>query len=209
MQHPSSHRSRSRAFRSASCTGAVLGALLALAGCKSTGDGATAADAPTKVAIENEVTAVADVVAIDKPTRGLTLRREDGAMMTMRVPAEVRNYDQIAAGNQLRVRYRQQLRVERNTSAESASDARLAVAAARAPKGAMPAAAAGAELSVVVKIESIDLQRDIVTFSLASGELVSHRIATEQGRNFVRGLKVGDKVTLAYSEALALSVEAM
>jgi hypothetical protein len=73
----------------------------------------------------------------------------------------------------------------------------------------MPAAAAGAELSVVVKIESIDLQRDIVTFSLASGELVSHRIATEQGRNFVRGLKVGDKVTLAYSEALALSVEAM
>lgn len=196
-------------FRRARGASAVLGALLALAACKSTEPGAAAAGAPQKVEIQNEVTAKADVVMVDKATRGLLLRREDGAMMRMRVPAEVRNYDQIAAGNQLRVRFRQQLRVERNTTATGPADARLTAAAARAPKGDMPAAAAGAELSVVVQIESIDLSRDIVTFSLASGELVSHRIATDQGRNFVRGLKVGDKVTLAYSEALALSVEAL
>jgi hypothetical protein len=61
----------------------------------------------------------------------------------------------------------------------------------------------------VVTIESIDPKRDIVVFSLASGELLSHRVATTEGRAFVRGLKIGDRVTLGYSEALAISVEAL
>jgi len=214
MQHDSPRCSRSRAFRSACCANAALGVLLALAGCKSpdsgssTGSSAASASAPNKVELNNERTATAEVVAVDKATRGLTLRREDGAMLTIKVPAEVRNYDQIAAGNQLRVRYKQTLSVARSSAAE-ASDAKMAVAGARAPKGAMPAAAVGAGLHVVVKIESIDQEHDVVTFSLASGELIAHRIATPDGKAFVRGLKIGDKVELLYSEALALSVEAL
>jgi len=212
MQHDPSRRSRPRVLRSVSCAPAVLGALLALGACKSTEPGSTAASepssAPNKVELDNEITAKADVVAVDKATRAVTLRRDDGAMLTIRVPAEVRNFDQIAAGNQLRVRYRQQLCVERNDAAE-AGGAAVAAAAARAPKGAMPAAAVGAGLHVVVTIETIDKAHDIVVFSLPSGELVSHRIATTEGRRFVGGLKIGDKVTLLYSEALALSVEAM
>jgi hypothetical protein len=210
MQHDSSRRSRSRGFRSASCASAVLGALLALGACKSTDTASTGAsapnNAPNKVQLDNEITAKADVVAVDKATRDVTLRREDGALLTVRVPADVRNFDQIAAGNQLRVRYRQQLTVERST-APDAGGAQVAAAAARAPKGAMPAAAVGAGLHVVVTIETIDKAHDIVVFSLPDGELVSHRIATADGRQFVGGLKIGDKVALVYSEALALSVE--
>jgi hypothetical protein len=216
MQHDSSRRPRSRSFCSAACIPAAVAALLALGACKSTDAGSTAgstggssaAAAPNKVEISNEISAKAEVVAVDKATRAVTLRREDGAMLTIRCPADVRNFDQIAAGNELRVRYRQQLSVERSTGSV-AEDAQVAAAAARAPKGAMPAAAVGAGLHVVVKIESIDAQRDIVVFSLPSGELVSHRIATADGRAFVRGLKIGDKVVLLYSEALAMSVEAM
>jgi hypothetical protein len=213
MQHDSSRRSRSRDLRSASCVPAVLCALLALGACKSTdpgsaASGSTATSAPNKVELSNEISAKAEVVAVDKATRAVTLRREDGAMLTIRCPAEVRNFDQIAAGNQLRVRYQQQLSVERSTAPE-AGGAQVAAAAARAPKGAMPAAAVGAGLHVVVKIESIDPEHDIVVFSLASGELVTHRIATAEGRAFVRGLKIGDKVALLYSEALAMSVEAL
>src|SRR5262245_7401893 len=214
MQHDSSRGSRPRAFRSVCCA-SVLGVLLALAGCKSTEPGSSAssanaasANAPAKIELNNERTATAEVVAVDKATRGLTLRREDGAMLSIRCPAEVRNYDQIAAGNQLRVRYKQTLGVAKSNAAEPA-DAKLAVAAARAPKGAMPAAAAGAGIHVIVKIESIDLENNVVTFSLASGELVAHRIATPEGRAFVRGLKLGDKVELRYSESVALSVEAL
>jgi len=216
MQQDSSRRSRPRAFRSACCANVVLGALLALAGCKSPDSASSAgassanasANAPAKVELNNERTAMAEVVAVDKATRGLTLRREDGALLSIRCPAEVRNYDQIAAGNQLRVRYKQTLAVARSSATEVA-DAKLAVAGARAPKGAMPAAAVGAGIHVVVKIESIDLEHDVVTFSTAAGELIAHRIATPEGRAFVRGLKLGDMVELRYSEALALTVEAL
>ena len=50
-------------------------------------------------------------------------------------------------------------------------------------------------------------ERDIVVFSLASGELIAHRLQTPQGREFVEGLKVGNVVQLDYAEAAALSIE--
>jgi hypothetical protein len=62
-------------------------------------------------------------------------------------------------------------------------------------------------VSVRVKIESIDLEHNIVVFAPVCGELIAHRLRTTEGREFVRGLEVGDTVQLDYLEALALEVQ--
>ena len=65
----------------------------------------------------------------------------------------------------------------------------------------------GAGISIRVRVESIDLGRDIVVFSLGSGELMARRLRTQEGRAFATSLKVGDLVQLDYTEVLALSIE--
>jgi hypothetical protein len=183
--------------------------LIALIGCKSTESDATGADsAPPKSAeISQELTAVAQVTAIDRDTRVVTLKREDGTLFTLTVGNAARNFDQLAVGDQVRARYKATLAVSLRPPGETAQAAQGAAGAARTEAGAKPGVGVGIAATVRVKVESLDLARDIVTLSLASGELISHRLATPEGRAFAKGLKVGDVVQIDYSEALALSVE--
>ena len=189
--------------------GLVLGALLALPGCKSGPSTAAAAQPPTRTRVElsNEFTATADVVTVERERRTVTLRREDGSLLALQVGQAARNFDQLEPGDQVRVRFKESLAASLPPAGESARAAEGVIGAGRTPAGAKPGGALGLAMSARVKIESIDLARDIVVFSLASGELIAHRIATSEGREFARGLEVGDVVQLDYAEALALSVE--
>lgn len=170
---------------------------------------AQTAPAPQKAEIVNEFTAAAQVVAVAPETRSITLRREDGTLFDVRAGDEVRNFDQIAAGDELRVHYKETLTATKLAAGEAARPAQGAIAAARAEKGERPGAAAAAMITARVKVESIDKTHDIAVYSLASGELIARRIKTPQGREFLKGLAVGDTVQLDYSRALALGVEKM
>ena len=210
-----------RTLRHATAAASVLGLLFAT-GCNTpkaeatdakTANTTTASAASTEtrnlapVEISNEITATSDVTAVDKAKRLVTLRREDGAMFQVLAGPEVRNFDQIAAGDKLKVRFKENLKASLRPANDSGPQAGAGIVTTRAAVGATPAAGAGIGVSVKVKIESIDREHGIVVFSLPSGELVSHRIATPAGKTFVEGLKIGDKVQLDYSQAMALSIE--
>lgn len=181
--------------------GLFLGTLLVLGACKAT------SSHPDRAEISSTATATAEVEKVDPSTRMLTLRREDGQLFDVLAGEAVRNFDRIAVGDALRVRYEERLAASLRPEGEGARAMEGALAAGRAPKGAKPGAGMGVAVSVSVRIESIDLRHDIVVFSLASGELIAHRIATPEGRDFVAGLALGDTVQLDYTQALALSVE--
>ena len=196
----------------------ALVALLALGACKSDDTAEAAPVAPAasekpaaprtaQAQLTESHQATAEVTAVDKATRMITLRREDGQLFEVKATSEVRNFEQIAVGDQLRVQYKATLTASLRPEGESAKSAEGVLAAGRAPAGAKPAGAAGVALSVRVKIESIDRDHDLVVFSLASGELVTHRVATAEGRKFASNLKVGDTVQLSYTEAVAASIE--
>jgi hypothetical protein len=189
----------------------LVGALVVLVGCKSSESQSAAPDpnAPQSVEITDEITAVSEVRAVDRATRIVTLQREDGTMFDLQVGQVARNFDQITVGDQVRVRYKASLSATRRPAGEKAESARGAAEAARTTAGAKPGAGVGMAATVRVKVESIDLKTNIVVLSLASGELVSHRVATPEGTSFIKGLKVGDVVQIDYAEALALSVEAL
>lgn len=188
---------------------ALLGALLLASACKSSqpADAPAPAAAPARAALSNEITATAHVVAVEAANRVVTLRREDGTLMQVKCGEAVRNFSQIAVGDKLRVQYKETLEASLRPAGEPASPVEAMAAAGRAEPGAKPGAGVGVAISVRVKIESLDLARNIVVFSLASGELSARRVVTPEGRAFIQGLKVGDTVQLDYTEALAVSVQ--
>ena len=188
----------------------VLCSLLALCACKTSKDttpGSADPDRVEKAQITNEVTAKAEVVAVNPTTRIIALRREDGTLFQVVAGPEMRNFAQIAAGDTLRVQYRETLAASVRPAGETATPVEAGAAAVRAKAGAKPGAGVGAGISVRAKVESIDRERNIVVCSLASGEMIARRILTPEGRGFVKTLKIGDTVQLDYTEALALSID--
>ncbi|HEX5053259.1 MAG TPA: hypothetical protein VFZ65_15900 [Planctomycetota bacterium] len=200
-----------RSTKSCSPLRALLATVaLALAACASTSNAtssSTDSAASATAKISQEVTATAQVIGLDPAARVVTLRSEDGRLRQVRAGEAVRNFDQIKVGDTLRVQYQAAMVATLLPAGEAQRPARGAVVAARAAKGAQPAAGVGVVVSVRVHIESIDAAHDLVVFKTASGELIAHRIASDEGRAFVRKLKVGDVVQLDYGEALALGIE--
>ena len=157
--------------------------------------------------LRHQLAALGTLVAVDHAKRLLTLRREDGGLLEVEVGEAARNFDQIAVGDTVRVRYEETLTAEKLPPGEALRPAEGAVTAALAQAGTKPGGGVGIALSVPVKIESIDLPRSIVVFSLSSGELIARRVETPEGRAFLQGLAIGDTVRLDYTEALALGIE--
>lgn len=192
----------------------LVGALLVLGACKSTdsSESTSASSTETRTAqaqLTNEYVAEAEVVGVELPARIVTLRREDGSLFRTRASEDVRNLEQVKAGDKLRIRYKETLEATLRPEYERAGPAQGAYAAGRAEAGAKPAAGVGLAVSVRVKVVSIDRENDIVVCSLSSGELRSHRVVTAKGRDFLKKLRIGDVVQLDYAEALAVSVEKM
>jgi len=198
-----------RSTPSRTLTSMLAGALLLLGGCKSDDSSAPGSSGtPLKsVQMSDELTAVAVVTAVDRESRTVTLKREDGAIFKLTLGQAARNFDQIAVGDKVRARYKASVAASLRPAGDTAQAAQGVTGAARTASGEKPGAGVGVAATVRVKVEALDLAHDMVTLSLASGELVSHRLATPEGRSFAKGLKVGDIVQIDYTEALALSVE--
>jgi len=185
-------------------------ALLLSAACQSSQPKSSTPPPPpqsAKAKISNEFTASAEVTALVAAERKLTLRREDGSVFEVQADASVRNFDQIAVGDVLRVRYEETLAAVKLPAGTSIGTTEGAFAAGRAKQGAKPGAGLGLAVRMNVRIETIDREREIVVFSLASGELVARRLQTAEGRAFVTALTIGDVVQLDFTETLALGIE--
>ena len=140
---------------------------IALLGCKSD-DQAESAPPPEPEAksaqISNEYTATAEVTAIEREQRVVTLRREDGSLFALQVGSTARNFDQLEVGDTLRVRYKEQLAASLRPAGESAREVEGVVGAGLTEAGDKPGGGLAVGMSARVKLESIDLERDIVVF---------------------------------------------
>jgi hypothetical protein len=194
-------RSRSRS--------SILSVALALCLSASCAGPKAPAEPPRELRAEvtGEVTLAATVSALDPARRLLVLRDEDGGVLELVAGPAVRDFERIALGDTLRVRYQERLSALRLPADASLGPAEAAFAAGRAAPGEGPAAGAAAAVRLRVRIESIDTQRAIVVFAPASGRLIAHRLRTAEGRAFVEQLRVGDLVELEYGERVALDVD--
>jgi hypothetical protein len=170
-------------------------------GCASTG-------APKRAEISEEVVVQSTVKAVSAETREITLERPDGTKVVVIAGPQVRNFAQIDVGDKVKARYRVSLSAERLEKDETGPETAAEVTVGVAKPGSKPGASVEVGAEVTVTVQSVDKKQHIVVFTGPGGdELHSVRAQRDEGRRFVSGLKVGDRVRLAYTEAVALSVE--
>ena len=168
---------------------------------------ACAAPPPKPVMRDSLVQKTATVESIDQASRLVTLRGEDGYATTIKVSDEVKNLPQVKEGDKVVVSYYEAIAAEVKKPGEGVQGVEADVSTVQAEPGQMPAAGAGVLLRTTVMIDSVDTQMNTVTFKNADGLLRTVAIQTPQGQKFIKGLKKGDQVEVAYTEAFAIEVK--
>jgi hypothetical protein len=156
------------------------------------------------VELSNAVVVTAEVLAIDKADRVVTLLGPKGNVVDVQVGKEARNFDQIKVGDQLKIQYYQSVALYLGKpGTEPSSDAGLLVA--RSPKGDMPGGVAVATVDVAATVEGIDRADRTVSLKLPEGNVVTSKV--DKSVKAFDTLKVGDSVNARLTKAIAISVE--
>lgn len=168
---------------------------------------ACASSPPAPAMRDSLIQKTATVESIDHDSRLVTLRTEDGYARTIQVSDEVRNLPQVKVGDTVVVSYYEAIAAEVKKPGEGVEGVETDVSAVRADAGQMPAAGAGVMMRTTVTIVSVDNKTHTVTFTNAEGEERTVAVQSPEGRTFIKGLKKGDQVEVAYTEALAVEVK--
>ena len=183
------------------------GFLLAALACESSAPPPESATSVFKPAeITNEYDVRAQVIEVSQADRKVVLRRGDGDVFEVVAGDTVRNFDQIAVGKVLHVHYRESVKAQVLPPGSELKVTEAAFGAERAPVGAKPAASTQATVGVRVKITSVDREHGTVTYQMPTGEVAARKVQTDQGREFLKTLQVGDIVQLDIRQNLALDI---
>lgn len=148
-------------------------------------------------------TATATVQSVDTAKRTVALKMPDGTVKTFKLGKEVRNFDQIKVGDQVKTTYVDELTVFLRKagappSAEEVTNVMLA------PKGAKPGIIVADTRQMTAKIEAVDAKKRTVTLMGPGGESKTLKVSKKVN---LKQVKKGDDVVVRYTEALAILVE--
>jgi hypothetical protein len=146
----------------------------------------------------------ATVEAIDPSTRMVTLKGPKGNSVTFKAGEEVRNLAQVKVGDEVKFAYYESLAVRVLKTGEAFPTAGESAAMARAKKGEKPAGVVGKEMTVNVTITAIDKAAKTVTLKKEDGKSVT--VTPLEPKNIDK-VKVGDRLVVTYTEAVAVKVE--
>jgi hypothetical protein len=161
-------------------------------------------DAPRTV--QQSVEATATISAIDKATRTLTLKLDDGSTTSIVAGPEVQRFDQLAVGDKVHARYTIAVTSElRAPTEEEKAEPFMAVeGGGRTPEGAAPGAGAGRVVRVVATIEALDRTTQTATLKGPKGNYMTVEVSDP---SILLKPHLGDTVVVTVAESVALSVE--
>jgi Cu/Ag efflux protein CusF len=155
------------------------------------------------VAIGAAATAVATVEAIDLAAREVTLRHEDGEVVTFIAGEEVRNLAQVERGDRVTVEYDVGLVMALSPPGSGIAARADEIEVARAELGARPGGVVRKTTAATGTVTEIDSEARTVTLRGAL-QTVTLPVAEDIDLSQV---KVGDQVDAVYQETLAVRVE--
>ncbi len=180
--------------------GAILALpLMALIGCATPDP-----EPPVVASTTREMVAAVD--RVDARTRTIVVRGPDNKPQTLQLGPEVRNFDQIRRGDRVRLHYEEAVAV-RMAPRGSQVEPETVVGAARAEPGARPAAGTMAATRAQVRITAVDAANNMVSFVGPSRVERTAAVRAPELREFLKTLRVGDRVDVAVVEAIAIRVE--
>jgi hypothetical protein len=162
-------------------------------------------DKEQRAGVKSEETTVtkATVEKIDKEKREVTLKREDGTMVTIKAPETVRNFNQIKVGDIVTAKYTQSIALAVRKSNEPPS-ATGREAISRAPLGEKPGVQRTATMQINATIEKINREKRELTLMGPEGNTKTVKVAEDIKR--FDELKEGDQVVITATESVAIDV---
>jgi Cu/Ag efflux protein CusF len=152
---------------------------------------------------ERVVEAEATVESIDQATRKVVLQREDGTEVTVVADDSIKNLPQVKVGDRVQIAYRQALAYRVLPAGETAPNATANSDVTTATAGEKPGGTATQEITLVATIVAINKGEGTVQLRGPAGNVTE--VEVENPDNLTK-VKVGDRVQITYSEALAISV---
>lgn len=146
----------------------------------------------------------AEIAAIDRADRHLTLVGPRGNVVEVAAGEEVRNFDQIAVGDEVKVTYTESLVVYVGEPG-FLPEAKGAAVAGRAAEGEKPAAMMATTIDVAASVLVIDRKRREVTFMLTDGTTMTTDV--DPSVEEFEELQIGDTVHARLTRAVAIAVE--
>jgi hypothetical protein len=150
--------------------------------------------------------ATATVEVAEPVTRLLKLHTAQGSTW-LRAGPDVRNFSQIKVGDTVTVTYYTAIAAQLTPKGAAPIPQTMALGASRSLPGQRPAASMDTTVVETVTIQSVDKDENTVTFMRQDGTVDTAAVHSSEGRTFIAGLKSGDQVDVALSEAVAISVD--
>lgn len=148
------------------------------------------------------VEVMAAVQAIDKETRTITLKKENGKMSSIVAPETVRNFDQIKVGDIVHAKY--QTAVAFQVVKEGSTEVGKAVqeTSSRAKLGEKPGARLTRAVAVRANVTKVDPEKKTITIQ---GQDKTMEMDVKNPEHF-KVVKVGDQIDAMITESIAISV---
>ncbi len=155
--------------------------------------------------VSGKLTMTVVVEKVDPATREVTVKNDKGETNTVVCGPMVRNFDQIKVGDKVTVQYEEAVSIVAMSGVEGTPMRAEGVDVATAPLGQKPAGAVVKTQEVVAAVTALDLKERTVTLK---GPLQEVTVKVDPEVKGFEKLKVGDKVHLRYTKALAIEVAA-
>ena len=154
------------------------------------------AGAIAAAAVESIVT----VVDVDREKRIVTVRGPKGREVSLNVPQEAQNLDQVQPGARFKVRYLESVAVSIKKGGAASSSAGRTVKLA--PKGDVPGGMVVNMLQVAGVVESIDYGSRLVSVRGPEGNLLA--VTAGDDVQNLEQIRTGDVISVEYTESLAM-----
>lgn len=159
--------------------------------------------AQTKTITGEMKTATATVESIERSSRQVTLKEDNGDYSTIVVPPENKRFDTIKVGDKVTARYWENIVLRLKLPGEKAVDTETA--AVTPSGGAKAGGTAATQRTITATITRIDPKTPSITFTGPNNWRYSSRV---QDRDMLKKVKVGDRVDITWTEAVMISLEA-
>lgn len=144
---------------------------------------------------------VVTVRKVDREQRIVTVERPDGKLVTVNVPPEAQNLDQVHPGSKFRVNYLESVAVFISPTGGEAGAAAASVVEL-AEKGATPGGTIVNVRQVQARVDDIDYATRRVLLTGPEGNQVE--LTVDEAVQRLNEVKAGDIVVVRYTEALAM-----
>jgi hypothetical protein len=156
----------------------------------------------TKTITGETTTVTATVEGIEQSSREVTLKKQDGNYEVLKVPANVKKFDQLKVGDTLKIRYYENINLRLKEPGEPDVDTTSKSTTPAA--GGQSAGTMAGQRTITATITAIDPKVPSITFTGPNKWSYSSRVEDTAA---LAKVKVGDRVDITWTAATLMSFE--